>query len=283
MTDYLKRPLDYRLPEVASALDELSFWAARFGQLLFNHVEFKRGASILDVGFGTGFPLFELAHSFGPDCRVTGLDIWRGGIMRARLKRAVYGLPNLSIVEGDGGRQPFRDEAFDMIVSNLGINNFERPAQVLAECFRVSRPRSRLLLTTNLKGHYEEFYALYRVVLKELGKEQHVPRLEAHEAHRGTKEGVCTLVEGAGFHLRKIAEDSFVMRFLDGSAMLRHSLVRIGFLDGWRSVVQSREEEEVFRVLETRLNEEAARAGELRMTVPMLYVEAEKPGRRKQP
>lgn len=277
MTDYLKRSTNYRDAETASAFDELSFWASRFGQLLFNHLEFKRDARILDLGFGTGFPLFELAHCFGPTCHVTGLDVWSEGIMRARLKQGVHRLPNVSIIEGDGAAQPFHDEAFDMIVSNLGINNFAQPAEVLAECFRVSRTGARIVLTTNLKGHYAEFYALYRAVLKELGKERHFARLDANEEHRGTKESVCALLEEADFHLLKLKEDRFVMRFLDGSAMLRHSLIRFGFLDGWRSVVSSAEEEEVFSVLETRLNEEAVRAGELRMTVPMLYVEALKP------
>jgi arsenite methyltransferase len=64
------------------------------------------------------------------------------------------------------------------------------------------------------------------------------------------------------------------LRFLDGSALLRHSLVRWGFLDGWRHVVESSDEERVFQALETHLNEVAQREGELRMTVPMLYIEA---------
>ena len=71
-------------------------------------------------------------------------------------------------------------------------------------------------------------------------------------------------------------EDQFEMRFLDGSALLRHSLVRFGFLGGWRSIVTPDEEEEVFRALEQRLNDAAHKRGELRMTVPMLYVEGEK-------
>ena len=193
------------------------------------------------------------------------------------MKRRVYALPNVAIVEGDGATQPFEDEAFDLIVSNLGINNFARPAQTLTECFRVSRHGARLVLTTNVKGHYKEFYSVYSDVLRELDMEQHVARLRANEDHRGTKETVCALLEEAGFHVQRVVEDEFQMRFLDGSAMLRHSLVRFGFLDGWRSVVSSEEEEEVFNLLEKRLNKAARRARELRMTVPMLYVEGKKP------
>ncbi|MBD0372567.1 MAG: methyltransferase domain-containing protein [Pyrinomonadaceae bacterium] len=281
MTDYLKRVSDYRDPSIASAFasvfDELSFWSSRFGHLLFKHIEFRGSLQILDLGFGTGFPLFELAHTFGPSCHVTGLDPWKEAVTRARLKQKVYELPNVTIMEGDGAKQPFDDETFDLIVSNLGVNNFAEPARSMAECFRVARPRARLVLTTNVQGHYREFYALYGEVLKEMRLEQHMEALNAQEAHRGTKENVCALLEGAGFKVSKVIEDKFEMRFLDGSAMLRHSLVRFGFLDGWRSVVNKEDEEEVFSLLERHLNEAASAQGELRMTVPMLYVEGEKP------
>ncbi len=277
MTDYLKRSTDYHDADVASAFDELSFWSSRFGQLLFRHIELRGQIKILDIGFGTGFPLFELAHAFGPTVSVTGLEIWTEALGRARLKRKVYALPNVSLVEADGAKQPFEDAAFDLIVSNLGINNFAAPAAVMAESFRVAHGGARLVLTTNVMGHYAEFYSPYREVLKELGKEQHLSRLQAQEEHRGTKESTCALIENAGFRVTRVIEDQFQMRFLDGSAMLRHSLIRFGFLDGWRSVVRPEEEEEVFSLLEERLNQAAARVGELRMTVPMLYVEGKKP------
>ncbi|MCA1558126.1 MAG: class I SAM-dependent methyltransferase [Acidobacteria bacterium] len=277
MTDYLKRSTDYHDADIASAFDELSYWSSRFGQLLFRHIELRGNLNILDIGFGTGFPLFELAHTFGRTCHVTGLDLWIDAIERARLKRKVYALPNVSIVVGDGASQPFEDETFDLIVSNLGINNFARPRKVLRETFRVARPSARIVLTTNVKGHYKEFYSLYSDVLRELGKERHAARLSVNEDHRGTRETVCALLEAAGFSVLKVLEDQFEMRFVDGSAMLRHSLVRFGFLDGWRGVVESEEEEEVFGLLEQRLNETARPQGELRMTVPMLYVEGMKP------
>jgi arsenite methyltransferase len=277
MTDYLRRSNDYHNVEVASALDELSFWSSRFGQLLFKHLELRGQLEILDLGFGTGFPLFELAHVFGPTCHVTGLDIWQEAMERARLKERVYDLPNVTIVDGDGAKQPFENESFDLIVSNLGVNNFATPSLVMAEVWRVARPGATLAITTNLKGHYREFYDVYREVLRELDKERHMERLNADEERRGTKETVSALFTEAGFEVRKVVEDRFEMRFLDGSAMLRHFLVRIGFLEAWRNIVTPEEEEEVFTLLEQRLNEAAARQAGLRMTVPMLYVEGKKP------
>jgi arsenite methyltransferase len=140
MTDYLKYRNDFDSPDLALICDELSFWSSRFGRLLFEHIELGRGLNILDVGCANGFPLFEPAHVFGSSCRVTGLDIWTHAVRRARHKLRVYDLPNVQIVEADGALQPFADATFDLIVSNLGLNNWSQPQGVLMECFRVARP-----------------------------------------------------------------------------------------------------------------------------------------------
>ncbi|HEU5370553.1 MAG TPA: hypothetical protein VFU69_18920, partial [Ktedonobacterales bacterium] len=95
-------------------------------------------------------------------------------------------------------------------------------------------------------------------------------------AHRGTQVSLRALLEQAGFTITKAIEDSFQMRYLDGSALLNHSLTKRGFLDGWRGVVNPGDEEAVFGRIEAKLNEIAAQQGELRMTIPMLYLEGQK-------
>jgi ubiquinone/menaquinone biosynthesis C-methylase UbiE len=59
----------------------------------------------------------------------------------------------------------FADGTFDLLVSNLGINNFDDPPAVLCECRRVARPGAKLALTTNLQGHMQQLYGLYAQVL----------------------------------------------------------------------------------------------------------------------
>ncbi len=278
MTDYLRHRNDFNRPEEASAFDQTSFWCARFGALLFKHLELRRNINILDLGCGTGFPLFELADVFGRSCQVTGIDIWQEGLARARTKLQTYSLPHVTVIEGDGAAMPFPDAQFDLITCNLGLNNFANPLAAIAECFRVAKPGGRLVLTTNIQGHMSEFYAVFREVLLELDRPEYLERLESNEAHRGTKVSLSTLLEQAGFTIIKTIEDSFQTRYLDGSALFNHNLTKRGFLDGWREVVNPEDEELVFRHLEARLNELAARQGELRMTVPMLYLEGQKPG-----
>jgi arsenite methyltransferase len=276
MTDYLQHRNDFNTLEEASAFDQTSFWCARFGALLFQHLELRRNISILDLGCGTGFPLFELADVFGRSCQVTGIDVWQEGLVRARAKLQTYGTPNVTIVAGDGAAMPFPDAQFDLITCNLGINNFADPPAVVTECFRVAKPGGRVVFTTNMQGHMSEFYAVFREVLLETEKPEYLERLERHEAHRGTKASLCALLEQAGFTIVKAVEDSFQMRYLDGSALLNHNLTKRGFLDGWRGVINPADEAEVFGRIEAKLNEMAAQQGELRMTIPMLYLEGQK-------
>jgi ubiquinone/menaquinone biosynthesis C-methylase UbiE len=276
MTDYLKHKIELGNSEFATVFDELTFWSSRFGRLLFDRIEIRAHRSILDVGCASGFPLFELANTFGRSCRITGLDIWGEALKRAGRKLKFYELPNVALVEADGAHQPFRADSFDLLVSNLGVNNWSDPELVLAECFRVAKARARLVLTTNVLGHYREFYDVFRETLRELKRPEELQKLDAQEEHRGTRESVCDLLQKTGWNPLRVVEDHFEMRFLDGSALLNHSLTKIGFLDGWRSVVAPDEELLVFAAVEKKLNERARREGELRMSVPMLYLEAEK-------
>lgn len=287
MTDYLDRTIDTGDEEFASLYDETSFWSSRFGAFLVDHLELRRGESVLDVGCATGFPLFELANACGRSSRLVGCDIWTAAIGRAEAKRRRYSRENVSLVCGDGSSLPFSDASFDLIVSNLGVNNFADLAKALRECRRVARPGGRLVVTTNPRGHMREFYAVFREVLAGFGKPSWVERIDRQEAHRVSKESLAALFETAGFTVARAIESSFAIRAIDAAALLDNTLTRIGFLGGWRSVVddpgerdrqgasaQKREvEREVFRRLEAALDASLTTGAGIAVTVPMLYLE----------
>ena len=276
MTEYLdKPPWDPGRRDVVAAFDELPLWCAMAGLFLLEHLPLVRGAHVLDVGCGTGFPLLELAQRLGRPATVHGLDLWTLALERARFKRDVLGLANATLTRGDGAAMPFRDAQFDLVVSNLGINNFAEPDAVFREIRRVLRRGGRLALTTNVEGHMAEFYAEFEGVLKEHGRPQALEALRQHVAHRGTAASIAKRLGQAGFRLVRAVERDFPMRFADGSALLHHYFIRLGFLKDWRSVVRPEEEHAIFAELEGRLNRRAAERGDLSLTVPLAYVEAE--------
>ena len=134
---------DFNSPQVIAAYDEVALWSAMFGLLLLEEVPLANVTSALDVGCGTGFPLIELAERLGDRAHVHGIDPWSGGLKRAAEKIASRGTPNVTLHEGSATAMPFADATFDLIVSNLGVNNFDDRAAAIRECRRVASPAQR--------------------------------------------------------------------------------------------------------------------------------------------
>jgi arsenite methyltransferase len=270
---FLQFKADLSSPEILTAYDELPLWSAMFGLLLLEHVPLGHVTMALDVGCGTGFPLIELAERLGPDAHVHGIDPWAAGLRRAREKITSRGTGNVSVHEGVATDLPFSDESIDLIVSNLGMNNFEDPSGSMRECRRVAKRGTVLALTTNLRGHMHEFYEIFDTVLTEMGDVEARQRLREHVDHRATVAGLRQLLENTHFSVRRVVERTSFMRFANGDALFNHHFIKLGFLEGWKKVVPGREAE-VFTRLGRALNEAADRAGDLRLTIPMAYVEA---------
>jgi len=276
MCEYLDTSLDLNDPEVISAMDDLPLWSAPFAMKILERIRIRPCIKVLDVGFGSGFPLLELAQCLGSSCTVYGIDPWTAAHDRARLKIEVFGIKNVQLIKGDASAMAFEDNTFDLIVSNLGINNFADPQKIFDECFRVANPGAQIALTTNPKGHMKEFYSVFEKTLEELSMAHVTGDLERHINHRMTAETIGECLTRSGFRNLTTSHDNFVLRYLDGSAFLRHPLIRYGFLDDWKKLVPAHEQHKIFQRLENNLNRLASKAGELRLTVPIAYIEAEK-------
>jgi arsenite methyltransferase len=252
---------DFNAPSVVRAYDELPLWSAMFGLLMLEEIPMTGVRKALDVGCGTGFPLIELAERLGPSAEVHGIDPWAPALKRAAEKIQDRGTPNVTLHEGSANVMPFDDATFDLIVSNLGLNNFDDRAGAIRECRRVSRQGATLALTTNLLGHMREFYDLFATVLDRAARE----RLQNHIEHRATVESVRTLLTEGGFKISRVVEREGSMRFANGEAMLNHYFIKLGFLEAWKEV-------EPDRAVWTRLLKKMN--GEVRLTIPMAYIEA---------
>ncbi|MGH9422760.1 MAG: class I SAM-dependent methyltransferase, partial [Thermoanaerobaculia bacterium] len=184
--------------------DELPLWSAMFGLLLLDEVPLTNVTKALDVGCGTGFPLIELAERLGSRAHVHGIDPWSGGLKRAAEKIASRGTANVTLHEGSATKMPFDDATFDLIVSNLGVNNFDDRAAAIRECRRVARDGATLALTTNLQGHMREFYEVFDEILGDDDAARR--RLHEHIEHRATVANVRELLEGGGFTVTRVVE-----------------------------------------------------------------------------
>lgn len=275
MNDYLS----YRFkdnPEVVKTYDELTIWSASFGLLLLKHLELKPDLTVLDIGSGTGFPLLELASRLGNSCALYGIDIWENGNSRTREKIKNYNLKNVKVLDCSAEKIPFKDNSVDLIVSNLGINNFENRENVFSECYRVLKPEGKLSITTNLNGHWKEFYEIFEKTLSEFGKTEIIENLKIHQEHRGSVKSISKLFVKSGFKINKCYRESFKMRFLDGSSFLNHHSVKLGWLSSWKDLIPKKDLREFFSKLEINLNKNSQKSSGLNLTVPMIFIEGEK-------
>lgn len=256
--------------------DELPLWSSPFGILLLNNIPLKKNSTIVDIGCGTGFPLLELAQRFGQSCKLFGIDPWEKAIERTNGKMKQYRIENVELIKGIGEKMPFPNEYVDIVVSNLGINNFQNPDMVIKEGFRVLKSQGKLIFTTNLFGHFNEFYSIFEEVLIYLNLKDELNKLNIHKKKRQSISDIKELVNKNNFSIRKIVQENYKMRFLDGSAFFNHYFIKLAFLQDWKEIINKENWEQVFYNLEERLNNIEMKNGEIIFNVPMAYIECEK-------
>jgi SAM-dependent methyltransferase len=102
------------------------------------------GERVLDLGSGAGTDSLVAAQMVGEDGSVTGIDMTREMLVKARTAAAAMGAANVSFVEAEAERLPFADASFDVVISNGVIDLIPDKDAVFAELFRVLTPGGRM-------------------------------------------------------------------------------------------------------------------------------------------
>ena len=148
-----------RVPRSKSAArdsyDRMSKWydllaspfEKKFVNLGLQKLQAVPGDIILEVGFGKGSGILELAGSVGNSGRVYGIDISEGmcAITRGKVEKAGFS-GRVQLVCGDAANLPFHGESFDAIFMSFTLELFDTPEIpiVLQECKRALRKGGRL-------------------------------------------------------------------------------------------------------------------------------------------
>jgi ubiquinone/menaquinone biosynthesis C-methylase UbiE len=273
MKEYLTHTVNADDPDLVAVVDELPLWSAPFGLRLLEVIQLRKNIKVLDLGCGAGFPLTEIACRLDNASRVYGLDSWTRALERIKLKIRVYTIRNAQVINGHAEYMPFADNNFDLIVSNNGINNVRDMKQSIRECYRVGKFGAQLVFTLNLEETMIEFYSVFQKVLNDNKIYDALPRIKQHiyDKRRPLAE-IKSILSEAGFQISNIIEDSFKLRFADGTTMLNHFFIKNWFLGSWKQIIEPKNLVRIFDQIEKELNLQAEKNGELDLTIPFATI-----------
>lgn len=105
-------------------------WTRGLRDYIFEKIDLKDSADVLEVGCGTGAVLSELPGRFA----IHGIDIDPAALVECRIQ-----VPVASLVQSDALELPYSDNSFDVVYSHFLLLWVRDPLVVLHEMKRVSR------------------------------------------------------------------------------------------------------------------------------------------------
>jgi ubiquinone/menaquinone biosynthesis C-methylase UbiE len=138
--------------EARQSYDRMARWydlfagsEKKFTQIGLQKLNVQPWEHVLEIGFGTGQALIELAQAGAES--VSGVDLSEGmlHVARERVKTADLG-DRIDLRLGDATQLPFKNGTFDAVFISFTLELFDTPEipVVLGECRRVLRTGARL-------------------------------------------------------------------------------------------------------------------------------------------
>jgi ubiquinone/menaquinone biosynthesis C-methylase UbiE len=115
-----------------------------YKQKTFDFLQLFEGASLLEVGCGTGEDAIALARRVGPTGKVIAIDRGQGMIERAIARSEGLQLP-LEFLRADARQLPFADHTFDGARIDRTLQHIDDPQGAIAEMARVVRVGGRVV------------------------------------------------------------------------------------------------------------------------------------------
>jgi ubiquinone/menaquinone biosynthesis C-methylase UbiE len=103
------------------------------------------GASVLDVGCGTGIALREIADLVGTDGTIVGLDPSTAMLEQTRARLAGVSA-RIHLIEGTATDTGLERDRFDAVRTERVLMHISQPREALAELARVTRPGGRIVV-----------------------------------------------------------------------------------------------------------------------------------------
>jgi Methylase involved in ubiquinone/menaquinone biosynthesis len=119
----------------------------KFKETCLHLLDVRLGEKVLEIGFGTGHVLIDLAYSTGGNGNVFGIDLSDGMFHMARINISRSKLTKLvNLQQGDAVNLPYKNNYFNAIFMSFTLELFrtEEALLVLRECKRVLCENGRI-------------------------------------------------------------------------------------------------------------------------------------------
>jgi arsenite methyltransferase len=103
------------------------------------------GATIVDIGCGSGTDLLLAANAVGPRGRAIGIDMTDAMLRKAQAAAEEAGLANVEMRRGDALDLPIESASADYVISNGVLNLAPDKRRAFSEVLRILRPGGRFL------------------------------------------------------------------------------------------------------------------------------------------
>jgi demethylmenaquinone methyltransferase/2-methoxy-6-polyprenyl-1,4-benzoquinol methylase len=183
---------------ISRAYDLIADASERQARLTGLHaIDLKKGERVLEIGFGTGNEILDLAALVGPTGKVCGIDISSGmlAVAQRKLEQKPTDTP-VELRQGDARQLPYGDGSFDAVYGSFTLELFpeEDLPGVLAEARRVLRVGGRLGIVSMAKVKPGEKPSFLENVY--VWMHRHFPHIVDCRPI-----DVASLVTSAGFHV----------------------------------------------------------------------------------
>lgn len=159
------------------------------------------GDVVLEIGFGTGRSIVQLARSVGASGKVYGIDISEGMRDLAQSRVNAAGVADRVVLQcGDAIHLPFDTDSLDKILISFTLELFDTPEipLVLSECRRTLRRGGRIcVVAMSRKGKPNAMTRLYEWLHEKLPQYVDCRPIYVQES-----------LEDAGFHTLDVTDRS---------------------------------------------------------------------------
>ena len=102
------------------------------------------GERVIDIGCGSGTTVLELAKRVGPGGHVSGADVSKQSVEKARERIAAAGLRHAEVLLCDVSTYTFAPNSFDLAFSRFGVMFFSDPTATFVHLRNAMKPGGRL-------------------------------------------------------------------------------------------------------------------------------------------